>query len=110
MDFPQFPKDFCLAHCPKVLEERRYRLRYTGERDDEADLQVAECAFVRRGYGLTCENCELHVSPCRRAGGELIYPQDKHHEAIKSYYDAVAAWEKEEKRVQVEGLINGAGI
>jgi hypothetical protein len=101
MDLPKFPKDFMLQHCPKVLEERRYRLRYTGERNDEDDLLFAECAFYKAGMGLTCESCDLHVSPyCRDS-------QDACYQSIANYYKACQELEEEERRNSFD---LGAGI
>lgn len=86
---PVFPAEFEQQHCPRVQLAKRLH-RYEPHVDCR---QFAECAFVPRGFGLTCETCRLHVSPVRGANGELLEPQDKYCEEIKEFYRQLDAYE-----------------
>lgn len=99
MSHPEFPQGF-LKHCPKVAFAKRF---YNYDNPEDA----AECAFVNCGFGMKCENCELHLTRpfLNHDIDREFLPQ------IEQYYRDVVQYEKELKLAKkMEEMHIGEGI
>lgn len=107
---PEFPEEFVKHHCPKVLEYEEWGERF-GVQCDGTDM--AECAFVRAGYGIECENCKLFLTRPMRTNTEFLFLEkiEKFYEDMQEYMIAKNKAESESKRLDI--ILNqnmGSGI
>jgi len=105
MQKPEFPQEFVLKHCPKVLEARHWRGVYKSGGQDLDDLFYAECAFKPAGLGLECESCKCFLCPT-----QPITEKDKFLEPIRQFYRESQEYEKKEEQIgkkEVHLLVHG---
>ena len=89
MNEPQFPKEFVQKVCPKVKEACDWRAQFKLPPDPEDDEAHAECAFIRAGAGMRCENCDLFMTrPTLNKEPDTTWL-----ERIEQYYRELDAWE-----------------
>ncbi len=88
MSEPVFPQDFVQTCCPKVGEARRwYKTLAPDETINPSDY--AECAFIKAGFGLKCENCGLFIcEPPQTKADEFCSKIRQFYKQIKEYEDA----------------------
>lgn len=109
MDAPVFPPQFVALHCPKVSQSRNWRQSFGLPPDPESDAATAECAFVPRGCGIRCENCDRFMATTQGSRAEIEFVP-----LIKAYYAEMATYEvvqaRDEAALQLMELDLGAGI
>lgn len=93
---PEFPEEFVKNYCPKVLECREWG-KHFGVMCDGTDM--AECAFVRAGYGMECESCRLFLTRPMRTSAEFLFLEkiEKFYEDMQEYMIAKNMAELESK-------------
>lgn len=106
MQYPVFPQEFVLNHCPQVLEAREWRERYDVPGTPEQDTEFAECQFKQAGSGMACESCNLHLA--RPFLGHEV--DRKFLPLIEEYYRQLKDFEQQESEREAVLLTQGAGI
>lgn len=92
LEMPTFPSEF-YNHCPKATNAADLLRSVANAEEGVAlsleDLSVfAQCAFVKRGFGMLCESCGLFLT--RPFTNHKV--DEKFLPLIEKYYSDLAAW------------------
>lgn len=89
---PEFPKEF-YKHCPKVAEAKDWYKRLAPA-EVFVESEHAECAFIPKGCGMECENCNKFLT--RPFLGHKV--DEEFLPLIEKFYNDLEAYEKSLKK------------
>ena len=92
---PEFPKEF-YKHCPKVLEAKAWYKKLAPE-EVFVEAEHAECAFIVKGCGMECENCNKFLT--RPFLGHKV--DEEFLPLIEKFYDDLDAYDACQKKIDI---------